>query len=62
VETLYARLRVAARKVCNVGEERALGKVMASRTCYRQVLATAVDDARLPTLTALYRLESARDG
>jgi UrcA family protein len=53
---------VAARKVCNVGEERALGKVMASRTCYRQVLATAVDDARLPTLTALYRLESARDG
>jgi UrcA family protein len=61
VETLYARLRAASRSVCNVGEGRALIDAMAAKTCYRQVLGTAVDNAKLPTLTALHRSESGRD-
>jgi UrcA family protein len=61
VEALYARLRAAARSVCNVGEGRALVNAMASKSCYRQVLGTAVDDAKLPTLTALHRVESGRE-
>jgi UrcA family protein len=62
VDALYARLRTASRSVCNVGEGRALVELVASRTCYRQVLETAVSDAKLPTLTARHRIESAREG
>jgi UrcA family protein len=62
VEALYARLRAASRSVCNVGQRRALVDVMASRSCYSQVLGTAVGNANLPTLTARHRIESAREG
>jgi UrcA family protein len=62
VETLYSRLRAAAREVCNVDERRPLVEVMAARRCYDQVLGTAVDDAKLPTLTALHHVESGRAG
>jgi UrcA family protein len=62
VDALYARLRAASRSVCDVGQRRALGDVMASRSCYRQVLETAVGNANLPTLTARHRIESAREG
>ena len=61
VEALYARLRAASRSVCYVGQRRALIDAMASKSCYRQVLETAVDDAKLPTLTALHRIGSARE-
>ena len=62
VRELYARLRAAARRVCNVGAATGLVNVMAARGCYDDVLSTAVADARLPTLTALHRDERARDG
>src|SRR5215471_8477062 len=62
VETLYSRLRAASRAVCNVDERRSLVEVMAAKSCYRQVLATAVNDANLPTLTTLHRVESGRAG
>jgi UrcA family protein len=61
VEALYARLRTASRSVCKVGEARALIDAMAAKSCYRQVLGAAVDDAKLPTLTALHRVESTRE-
>jgi len=60
VGVLYSRLRAAARAVCNVDERRPLVETMAAKRCYDQVLGTAVDDARLPTLTALH--ESGRAG
>ena len=62
VEALYARLRAASRSVCNVGEGRGLVAVMAAKVCYREVLGAAVGDAKLPTLTALHRTETAHDG
>ena len=62
VEVLYARLRAASRAVCNVEERRPLVEVMAAKSCYLQVLGTAVDEAKLPTLTALYRVENGRAG
>lgn len=62
VEELYTRLRTASRSVCNVGERQSLVEAMAAKSCYRQVLGTAVADAKLPTLTALHRLESGRAG
>ena len=61
VDALYARLRSASRSVCNVGQRRALGDVMESRSCYRQVLETAIGNANLPTLTARHRIENARE-
>ena len=60
VEELYARLRAASRSVCNVGERRSLAEAMAAKSCYRQVLGTAVDDTKVPTLAALHRAESGR--
>jgi UrcA family protein len=62
VEELYARLRAASRSVCNVGERRSLAEAMAAKSCYRQVLGTAVDDAKLPTLAALHRAQSGLAG
>ena len=62
IDELYARLRTAARSVCNVGERRSLAEAMAAKSCYAEVLGTAVDDAKLPTLTALHRAESGRAG
>ena len=61
VEALYARLRAAARQVCNVRDGRGLFEVMESKTCYRQVLVAAVADVKSPTLGALHRAESTRD-
>jgi UrcA family protein len=58
VDALYARLRAAARQVCNVGQGRSLIDQIAAKACYRQALGTAVDDAKLPTLT--HRVEGAR--
>lgn len=61
VDALYARLRAASRSVCNVGQRRALADVMASKSCYRQVLEAAVSNANLPTLTARHRIQTVRE-
>ena len=60
VEALYSRLRAASRSVCNVGERQPLVDAMAAKSCYSRVLGTAVDNAQLPTLTALHRAEGGR--
>ena len=60
IDELYARLRAASRSACNVGERRSLAEAMAAKSCYAQVLGTAVEDAKLPTLTALHRAEIER--
>jgi UrcA family protein len=62
VEELYARLRTASRSVCNVGERQSLVQAMAAKSCYTQVLGAAVDEAKLPTLTALHHADSGRPG
>ena len=58
VEELYARLRSAARSVCNVGERRSLAEAMAAKSCYHQVLGTAVEGTKSPSLAALHRADS----
>ena len=60
-EELYARLRTAARHVCNVAEARALGDAMRSKACYQQVLAAAVNNVKSPMVDALHRAKGARD-
>jgi UrcA family protein len=60
VETLYGRLRAAARRVCHVGDAHALADVAVAKVCYEQVLGVAVDDVKSPTLGALHRAESTR--
>ncbi len=57
VEALYARLRAAAKAVCNVDERKPLTEAMAAKNCYHQTLSAAVDEAKLPTLTALHSVE-----
>jgi UrcA family protein len=61
VEALYARLRAAAREVCNVGERRPLNEVIEAKRCYRQTLAAAVDSVKSLTLSALHRAETTGD-
>jgi UrcA family protein len=46
---LEIRLTSAARRVCGVGEDRALGAVVASRLCYQK----AINDARSQATAAL---------
>ena len=58
VDALYARLRAAAREVCNVGERRPLNAAIAAKNCYRQVLAAAVDNVQSLALSAVHRAES----
>jgi len=55
VETLYSRLRAAARTVCDVREQRPLAEAVKSNACYRQVLDAAVGSAKLLTLNARQR-------
>jgi len=61
VEVLYARLRAASRSVCRVGDAQGLNDKLAEQRCYRDVLAAAVENAHLPTLTALHATGSARE-
>ncbi len=61
VEALYARLRAAAREVCNVRERRGLAEAMESKTCYRHALGAAVDDVKVLTSNAPLRAASTRD-
>lgn len=55
LEVLYARLRAAAREVCNVREGRPLIEAIESRRCYHQVFDTAVDNVKSVRLDALHR-------
>jgi len=59
-EQLYARLRSAARRVCNVAEAHALGDAMKAKECYRQVLGVAVNNVKSPMVDALHRAKSTR--
>ena len=59
VEVLYARLRAAARDVCNVGERRPLNEAIAAKACYRRTLAAVVDG--VPSLSSLHRADTASD-
>jgi UrcA family protein len=62
VEALYARLRAASRSVCNVGRAHGLVEAAAAKSCYREVLETAVGNANVPTLTARHLVAGAREG
>jgi len=57
IEALYGRLSAAARQVCDVRGQRPLAETIQSKTCYRQVLGAALDDAKLLTSTARHRAE-----
>ena len=61
VDALYARLRAAARGVCNVRERRPLVETIESKSCYRQTLGAAVDSVKSLTLSTLHRAGSSRD-
>ncbi len=61
VETLHARLRTAARAVCDVREGRSLAETIEARSCYRRALAAANDSVKsLPSLAA-HHVASADD-
>ena len=61
VDALYARLRAAARDVCGTPYGRGLTEAAAWKTCYRQVLGTAVDNVQSATLSAVHRTRYAHD-
>jgi UrcA family protein len=55
VDALYARLRTAAREVCNVRETHGLVQAIESRKCYRHALGAAVDRVNALAPDALHR-------
>jgi UrcA family protein len=59
VQTLYARLKSAARQVCPEVEVRDLKRAVPARLCYEAALARAVEGVRRPELTSLH-VQSAR--
>jgi len=61
VEMLYARLRAASRSVCGVVDAHGLNDAQAAKSCYREVLEAAVENAHLPTLTALHSAGTGRE-
>ena len=54
VQTLYARLKNAARQVCPDLDVRDLSRAAPARLCYEVALARAVDGVRKPELTTLH--------
>ncbi len=54
VAALYARLRFAAREVCEPMEVRALRSIGARDRCVTQAIARAVADVNVPTLTSYH--------
>ena len=54
VQTLYARLRQAARQVCPQLDVRDLTRSVQARVCYETALARAVEIVRRPELTSLH--------
>ena len=60
VEALYARLRAAAKDVCDQHEGRALIDVVEWKACYARALESAVSNVKSEHLNVLHR-ESARE-
>jgi UrcA family protein len=54
VQTLYARLKNAARQVCPDLDVRDLARAAPARLCYESALARAVEGVRKPELTTLH--------
>jgi UrcA family protein len=54
VAVLYARIRFAAREVCEPVEDRALRSILARSHCVTQAIARAVADVNVPTLTSYH--------
>ena len=54
VQTLYARLKNAARQVCPDVDARDLTRAVPARLCYETARAHAVEHVRRPELTALH--------
>jgi UrcA family protein len=54
VAMLYARIRFAAREVCEPVEDRALQSILARSHCVTQAIARAVADVNVPTLTSYH--------
>lgn len=61
VEVLYARLRSAAREVCNVREKQALAQTIESKTCYERAFGAAVNKVTALAPFALDRAGRAGD-
>lgn len=54
VETLYQRLRTAAKAVCGAKDTRNLNQVQEWRTCYKQALDGAVEKVNIDRLDELH--------
>ena len=59
VKTLYRRLQVAAKQVCNVYTGHEIWRAMDRRACYRQALSDAVAKINVEMLSVLHRNASA---
>src|SRR2546429_8872336 len=53
-QALYARIVLAARRVCEVSDIRKLAEVAAANACREQAIARAVRDVNNPRLAAIY--------
>jgi UrcA family protein len=54
VAVLYARIRFAARVVCEPVADRALQSIVARNRCMTEAIARAVADVNVPTLTSYH--------
>jgi UrcA family protein len=54
VAVLYARIRFAAREVCEPVDERIWQSIVARDRCVTQAIARAVADVNVPTLTSYH--------
>lgn len=57
-DTLYTRLRAAAKAVCGEHEGREIRQLLLQRKCYRDTLATAVARVNHNSITALHRSDT----
>jgi UrcA family protein len=62
VQTLYDRMKDAARTVCASLESKQLGRMSPWRDCYQQAVEDAVATVDRPALTALYQAERTTKG
>jgi UrcA family protein len=60
VTALYQRIHSAARRVCNVGEDRNLGMQQQAKTCASEAEAGAIARVNSPALTAYYRIKTGK--
>jgi UrcA family protein len=61
VEALYHRVEVAAKEVCNHGQNsRELARYVAAQKCVNTAMTRAIEKIDVPQLNALYRTKSNR--